>query len=133
MIGHQKDAAVVLLVDDDEAKRYLMGTWLRRGGHTVVEAGTGKEALEKAGSAELILLDVNLPDISGSEVLRRLRSDARTADIPVVVVSADATQDRVRHLLASGAAAYLTKPIDVVRLMGVIEETMRERRLDHAG
>ena len=44
--------AVVLLVDDDEAKRYLMGTWLRRAGHTVIEAGTGREALAKAGSAE---------------------------------------------------------------------------------
>ena len=41
--------ARVLLVDDDEAKRYLMGTWLRRGGHTVIEAGTGREALEKVG------------------------------------------------------------------------------------
>jgi CheY-like chemotaxis protein len=59
------DAPVtVLLVDDDQAKRYIVATWLRRAGHTVVEAATGQEALAKAASAELILLDVNLPDIS---------------------------------------------------------------------
>ncbi|HMH89901.1 MAG TPA: response regulator, partial [Streptosporangiaceae bacterium] len=90
--------AVVLLVDDDEAKRYLMGTWLRRGGHTVIEAGTGKEALEKAGSAELIVLDVNLPDMLGYEVCRQIKADPATAAIPVVQVSATAVQvsDRAR-------------------------------------
>ena len=60
--------AVVLVVDDDEAKRYLLVTWLRRAGHTVIEAGTGREALEKVSAAELVLLDVNLPDVSGYEV-----------------------------------------------------------------
>ena len=54
--------AVVLVVDDDEAKRYLLTTWLRRAGHTVIEAGTGREALEMVSAAELVLLDVNLPD-----------------------------------------------------------------------
>src|SRR6202040_2292443 len=63
--GVQGVQAVVLLVDDDEAKRYLMNTWLRRAGHTVIEAGTGREALEKAASAELVVLDVNLPDMLG--------------------------------------------------------------------
>ena len=74
--------AHILLVDDDEAKRYLMGTWLRRGGHTVIEAGTGKEALEKAGSAELVLLDVNLPDMLGYDVCRQIKADPATAAIP---------------------------------------------------
>jgi CheY-like chemotaxis protein len=61
--------AVILLVDDDEAKRYLMGTWLRRGGHTVIEAGTGREALEKApadphiGSYALMLNEPDWPAI----------------------------------------------------------------------
>ena len=72
------DAAVVLLVDDDEAKRYLMGTWLRRAGHTVIEVGTGQEALEKAGSAELVLLDVNLPDMIGYDVCRRIKADRKS-------------------------------------------------------
>ena len=82
--------ATLLLVDDDEAKRYVMTTWLRRAGHTVIEAATGGEALEKVGAAELVLLDVNLPDMSGYEVCRRIKADPRTAAIPVIQVSATA-------------------------------------------
>ena len=61
-------AGVLLLVDDDEAKRYLLGTWLRRAGHAVTEAETGQDALRKLDGIELVLLDVNLPDMSGYEV-----------------------------------------------------------------
>jgi CheY-like chemotaxis protein len=61
-------AAVLLLVDDDEAKRYVLATWLKRAGHTVLEVGTGQEALNRATEAEAVLLDVNLPDMSGFDV-----------------------------------------------------------------
>ena len=75
-----------------------MTTWLRRAGHTVIEAATGREALEKVGAAELVLLDVNLPDISGFEVCRQIKGDPRTAALPVVQVSATAVgvADRAR-------------------------------------
>src|SRR5256714_2566453 len=108
MTGTQRGEAVVLLVDDDDAKRYLMRTWLHRAGHTVIEAGTGREALEKAGSAELVLLDVNLPDMIGYEVCRQIKADPATAAIPVIQVSATAVQvsDRARGL-TQGADAYL--------------------------
>ena len=72
-------AGTLLLVDDDEAKRYVISTWLRRAGYTVTEVGTGGEALGLAGSAELVLLDVNLPDMSGFEVCRRIKGDPATA------------------------------------------------------
>ena len=81
--------ARVLLVDDDEAKRYLMGTWLRRAGHTVIEVGTGREALEKAGSAELVLLDVNLPDMIGYEVCRQIKDNPATPAIGTVLLADD--------------------------------------------
>jgi PAS domain S-box-containing protein len=70
---------------------------------------------------DLILLDLHLPDMPGTEVLRKLQSNARTRDIPVVVISADAMHGSVRQLLASGARAYLTKPLDVDRFL----ETLR--------
>lgn len=69
----------------------------------------------------LILLDLNLPDVPGERVLTELRDDPRTARIPVVVVSADATQRQIRRLMSSGATAYLTKPIDVSELMKHID------------
>ena len=78
--------ATLLLVDDDEAKRHVLATWLRRAGHTVIETGTGHEALAKLGSAELVVLDVNLPDMSGFDVCRRIKTDPLTAAIPVIQV-----------------------------------------------
>jgi CheY-like chemotaxis protein len=99
----------VLLVDDDEAKRYLMGTWLRWAGHTVIEVGTGREALDQAGSAELVLLDVNLPDMIGYDVCRQIKDNPATAAVPVIQISATAVQvsDRAKGL-TQGADAYLT-------------------------
>src|ERR1700742_4832851 len=97
-------AANLLLVDDDEAKRYILGTWLRRAGYAVTEVGTGHEALSRVGAADLVVLDVTLPDMSGFEVCRRIKGDSRTAAIPVIQVSATAINvaDRA-HGLTQGA------------------------------
>jgi CheY-like chemotaxis protein len=75
---------------------------------------------------DLILLDLNLPDVSGEEVLLRLLSDPQTAEIPVVVLSADATKGQVKRLLDAGARAYLTKPIDVATFYEVLDEHCAE-------
>jgi signal transduction histidine kinase/ActR/RegA family two-component response regulator len=73
---------------------------------------------------ELILLDLHLPDMDGAEVLRELRADPLTAATPVVVVSADATVGQVDRLLAQGANAYLTKPLDVQEFLSVLERVL---------
>ena len=72
----------------------------------------------------LILLDLHLPDIPGPEVLRQLREDARTSQIPVVVISAEASQGEIKRLLAAGARGYLTKPIDVREFLRVLDDTL---------
>ena len=111
---------MLLLVDDDEAKRYVMATWLRRAGHTVIEAATGREALAQVGTAELVLLDVHLPDISGFEVCRQIKGDPRTAAIPVIQVSATAVavSDKAQGL-TQGADAYLVDPTEPEELLAV--------------
>ena len=76
---------------------------------------------------ELILLDLHLPDLAGEQVLRRLRSDARTADLPIVVVSADATPSSVERLRVIGANAYLTKPLDVDEFLRVVDRFVPPR------
>ena len=121
--------ARVLLVDDDEAKRYLMRTWLRRAGHTVIEAGTGREALEMVGSAELVLLDVNLPDMIGYDVCRQIKDNPATAAIPVIQISATAVQvsDRAKGL-TQGADAYLTDPNEPEELLAVVLAALRYSR-----
>ena len=72
---------------------------------------------------DLILLDLHLPDLPGWEVLSRLRSQEDTRDIPVVIISADATNRQIEQLMATGARAYLTKPLDVNEFFRVLEET----------
>jgi signal transduction histidine kinase len=90
----------------------------------LLPAGMGRLGLELAAEhrPDMILLDLQLPDIGGEEVLARLREDERTRKIPVVILSADATERSRAPLLQDGARAYLTKPIGVRDLLGVVDE-----------
>ena len=124
-----EDRTAVLVVDDVEAKRYLLGSWLRRAGYLVLEAATGEQALAQAKDADLVLLDIRLPDISGIEVCERIKADPRTAATPVVQVSAAAVSvaDRV-HGLNRGADVYLTDPIEEEELLATVLATLRYYR-----
>lgn len=121
--------ASLLLVDDDEAKRYVLAAWLRRAGHVVTEAGTGHEALAAVAGADLVLLDVHLPDMSGVDVCRRIKGDPRTAAIPVIQVSATAVEvaDRARGL-TQGADAYLVEPLEPEELLATVTAALRYYR-----
>jgi DNA-binding response OmpR family regulator/serine phosphatase RsbU (regulator of sigma subunit) len=122
-------AGTLLVVDDDPAKRYLLTTWLRRAGHTVTEAETGRDALGALDGIELVLLDVNLPDMSGYEVCRLIKGDPRTAAIPVIQVSATAIEvaDRA-HGLTQGADAYLIEPTEPAELLATVTAALRYYR-----
>jgi CheY-like chemotaxis protein len=76
---------------------------------------------------DLVLLDLHLPDMPGQEVLRRLRANPATAQIPVVVLSADARPSLIQQLLDQGARAFLTKPLDVKELLGLLDTVAKER------
>ncbi len=73
---------------------------------------------------DLVLLDLHLPDMSGEELLARLRADPATRDIPVIVLSADATLGQVERLLADGARAYLTKPLDIGEFLALVDDVL---------
>jgi serine phosphatase RsbU (regulator of sigma subunit)/DNA-binding response OmpR family regulator len=122
----------LLLVDDDQAKRYVIATWLRRAGHTVTEAVTGQEGLSMVEAAELVLLDVNLPDMSGFEVCRLIKENPRTAAIPVIQVSATAVnvEDRAQGL-TQGADAYLIDPTEPAELLATVTAVLRYSRARH--
>ena len=91
---------------------------------TAMQGSVGLE-LATQHRPDLILLDVHLPDIMGDAVLRRLKDDAKTRDIPVVVLSADATPSQIERLMAGGAQAYLTKPLDLKQFFSVLEEVLK--------
>ena len=114
------DRRQILVVDDYAGARYLRSRILTDAGYEVVEAENGEDALRLAGSVlpALILLDVNLPDISGTDVCRQLKSDPRTAHIPVIHITAAWLSEEARQKgMASGADAYLTEPVDEVALI----------------
>ena len=93
----------------------------------LISATRGEQgvALARERRPDLILLDLHLPDIWGDEVLRRLREDAATREIPVIMLSADATAEQVSRLLAAGARSYLTKPLDYQVLLKTMHECFR--------
>jgi serine phosphatase RsbU (regulator of sigma subunit)/DNA-binding NarL/FixJ family response regulator len=119
----------LLIVEDNEAKRYVLATWLRRAGHTVTEVGTGTEALAIVRDAELVVLDVNLPDMTGFEVCQRIKGNPETAAIPVIQVSATAVEvaDRA-HGLAQGADAYMIDPTEPEELLATVSAALRYHR-----
>ena len=80
--------------------------------------------LARQHSPDLILLDLHLPDLPGWEVLSQLRLSEATSDIPVVVISADATPSQIKRLLKAGALSYLTKPLDVTEFFRVLDNTI---------
>jgi DNA-binding response OmpR family regulator len=80
---------------------------------------------------QLVLLDLNLPDFPGAEVLRRLRADQSTASIPVIVISADATPSQIERLLSAGARNYLTKPFSIDMLLAVVDEALAENAVEN--
>lgn len=117
-------ARTVLCIEDNPSNIKLVETiFADRPEVTLLVATQGSLGLELAREHRpaLILLDVNLSDIPGEEVLRRLRSDARTADIAIVMVSADATPGQIRRLRRAGADDYLTKPFEIAQFLAIID------------
>jgi len=120
------DARVRLIADDEPHVVELVRVTLEDERVRVVEASDGAAALELAAELdpELIFLDVNLPDMSGLEVCRRLRKQSRTACAHIVMLTAAAQQDDVARGLAAGATHYLTKPFSPVRLLSLVESLL---------
>jgi signal transduction histidine kinase len=120
----------ILSVDDNDAIRYSFTRYLREGGYDVIEARTGEEALDMARrEPALITLDINLPDMSGYEICRRLKDDPVTRDIPILHVSASYVEsmDRVRGL-DGGADGYLAEPVDRTELLATVRALLRMRQ-----
>jgi CheY-like chemotaxis protein len=120
----------LLYIEDNAPNLTLMQHILaHRPGVRLLTAGSGAAGLEmaQANHPDLILLDMQLPDMAGNVVLDRLRSDRRTHDIPVVMLSADAIPAQVKRLLEQGAHDYLTKPIKVEKFLHVLDALLEDK------
>lgn len=119
----------ILLVEDSEAVRHAFGLLLRDSGYDVMEAGTGREAVDSAKSAipDIVLLDLGLPDMKGLDVARELKKDPRTEGISIIALTGRALDSDRLECAEAGCAMYLTKPVDSAHLLRTLDDFMATR------
>jgi two-component system cell cycle response regulator DivK len=112
----------ILVVEDNEMNMKLFRDVLMATGYRTLEATTGWQAVQLAveHAPDLVLMDIQLPDIDGVEALGRLRADERTASIPVLALTAQAMHGDRERFLAAGFDGYISKPLNVVEFVGVV-------------
>lgn len=117
-------SGLVLLVDDDADSVFMLEQAVEKAGYRTTKAFDGLTALNKARQEDvaLVLLDVMLPGMDGYEVLRRLRADPETADLPIVMVSAKSRPEDIDMGMRLGADQYLTKPLRLAQVVSTVEE-----------
>jgi CheY-like chemotaxis protein len=121
-------AGDLLYIEDEPDNQRLVRDLLghERPGLELRVASNGKDgvALAKESPPDLILLDLNLPDMRGEQVMRQLRARPQTASVPVVILSAETASQDINRLLKTGADAYLTKPLDTPRFLSVVDRLL---------
>jgi two-component system, cell cycle response regulator DivK len=124
------DGPQVLVVDDNESNMKLFRDVLQAKGYRTLEATTGEEAvaLTTEHRPDLVLMDIQLPDIDGVAALARLRADERSASIPVVALTSQAMSGDRERFLAAGFDDYVSKPVNIVSFVATVEEHCKGAR-----
>lgn len=125
-----RGAATILIVDDEEANRFLLHDILSHQGYSILEAANGREALEvaEANAPDAVLLDVMMPEMDGFETCRRLKASEATRRLPILMVSALADRDNQCEGIAAGAQDFLTKPVDMRDLLLRVDNAVQHKR-----
>jgi len=113
----------ILLVEDNELNRDMMVRRLNRAGLKVITAGNGQQALDmmQAEQPSIVLMDMNLPILDGWAASRRAKEDERIRHIPIIALTAHATETHKQYALAAGCDGYATKPVDFPALLITIK------------
>lgn len=119
----------ILVVDDDRRLLHVVSTYLTMSGYEVVTADGGEKAIQQATRTQpdLVVLDVMMPGMGGVEVCRRLRKDARTQSIPILMFSALNCDKDIEQARLAGANRYVDKPFSLMGLEAVIKESLSDR------
>jgi two-component system, cell cycle response regulator DivK len=122
--------STILIVEDNEKNMKLVRDILQHHGHEVVEATTGSEGVRLAQERQpdLVLMDIQLPDIDGITALRRIREDQALDAVPVLAVSASVMPDDQHKIVSSGFDAYLTKPISLKPFLATVARFLKDGR-----
>jgi two-component system cell cycle response regulator DivK len=120
--------SLILIVEDNEKNMKLVRDVLRAKGYSTVEAGTGEDGVRLAGERkpDLILMDIQLPGISGIEALRQLRGNPETASIPAVAVTASVMQQDRKLITEAGFNGYIGKPINLKEFLETVRATLEQ-------
>jgi two-component system cell cycle response regulator DivK len=115
--------AQILVVEDNDKNMKLFRDVLLATGYRTLEATTGGEAVALAAehSPDLVIMDIQLPDIDGVEALGRLRADGRTTSVPVLALTAQAMEGDRERFLAAGFDGYLSKPVDIAEFVATVK------------
>ena len=121
----------ILVVDDDRVNRMVLGRYLENEGHQVEFAVNGREALEKLRNSrfDMVLLDIEMPEMNGYQVLEQIRQEPLWRDMPVIVTSALEELDSVVRCIENGSEDYLVKPVNRVLLKARIDASLEKKRL----
>jgi adenylate cyclase len=129
--GPDGEKGGLLVVDDNRVNRLLVGRTLEQFGHRVAFAENGRLALEilRSRPADLVLLDIEMPEMNGYQTLEALRADPKLRDIPVVIMSSIEEVDSVARCIEMGAEDYLFKPVNAVLLRARVAASLEKKRL----
>lgn len=121
----------ILIVEDNDLNLKLFRDLLTAHGYETIETKEGLEAIDLTRSQhpDLILMDIQLPEISGLDVTRRLKSEDVMRDIPIIAVTAFAMKDDEEKILAAGCQAYISKPISIVPFLNTVRRFLGEEEL----
>ena len=121
----------ILIVEDNDLNLKLFRDLLGAHGYETIETKEGMEAigLTRREQPDLILMDIQLPEISGLDVTRRLKADESTRDIPIIAVTAFAMKDDEEKILAAGCQAYISKPISIMLFINTVRRFLGEEEV----
>ncbi len=116
----------IVVADDNAPNRELISAILEGRGYRVIEAGNGRETIDKvaAGPADLLLLDIHMPELDGFGVVRELRRDPRFHKLPIVALTASAMRGDAEQALTAGFDAYLAKPYEISDVLALVNRVI---------
>jgi two-component system chemotaxis response regulator CheY len=119
-------AKTIMTVDDSASVRQMVSFTLKNEGHTVIEAVDGKDALGKLkGQVDMIITDLNMPNMDGIELIRQVRAQATYKFIPIIMLTTESQAEKKQDGKAAGATGWIVKPFKPEQLLAVVNKVLR--------
>ena len=118
---------VIMTADDSASVRQMVNFTLKQAGYEVLEAVDGKEAFEKLGKspADMLITDLNMPNLNGIELIKKVRADSRLKFMPIVMLTTESQDAKKQEGKSAGATAWIVKPFTPKQLLAVVKKILR--------